>query len=156
MNKWKTRIVGTLSAFLLVSMVGVAFAAWTANGTGSGQAMATNMVGVTATVATVDGDLYPGGSGDVKLTFSNTNAFPVTVTSVVLGGSVTASGGTGTCTTHGVTFGDKTGLSLAIGASTTLAHTFTAGAAMGSTSQTGCQGATFTIPVTITAVTPTP
>ena len=152
MKSWKRRTIGTLAVFLVLSVAGVAFAAWTADGSGSGQAKATTMSGVTATVGTVTGDLFPGGTGDVKLTFANGNSFPVKVTAVVADGAVTASGGAGTCSTTGVSFGAQSGLTLAVAASGTLAHTFTGAASMDNTSDSGCQGATFTIPVKITAI----
>jgi D-arabinose 1-dehydrogenase-like Zn-dependent alcohol dehydrogenase len=60
-------------------------------------------------------------------------------------------GGHAGCTTTGVTFTNQTGFSSTIGASgTTLVHLPNA-ASMDATSSSGCQGATFSIPVSITA-----
>ncbi len=95
--------------------------------------------------------LVPGGTADVVLGVHNPNAFSVTLVSVSGGpGSITADSGHPGCTTTGVTFTDQTGLNIVVAPSgTTTVHLANA-ASMGSSSSTGCQGATFNIPVTIT------
>jgi hypothetical protein len=140
---------------LVVSLSGgVADAYWTSSGSGTGSGATGTLQPVTV-AAFVGGDspssnLYPGGSADVILRVSNPNAYAVTLVSVSGNGTITHDGGHAGCTTTGVTFTNQTGLSTTIGASgTTLVHLSTA-ATMAGTSSNGCQGATFSIPVSIT------
>jgi hypothetical protein len=87
----------------------------------------------------------------VKLNLHNPNPYQVTVTDVTAGvGSVTATGGTGTCTTTGVTLNDQHALSIVVppnGNSGVV--TLNNAARMSNASEDGCQGATFTIPVAL-------
>ena len=93
--------------------------------------------------------LQPDGSADVILRITNPNGFAVTLTSVAANGTITASGGIGACAATGVTFAGASGLSTLIaGSATTLVH-LQGAATMSSASSTGCQGATFSIPVLI-------
>jgi len=129
----------------------VALAAWVATGTGSGAAKATSATPlvVTATVP-ASADLYPGKTGaDLYVNINNPNPYPVTVTSIVRTAAVvTATGGIGTCTTTGVVMPDQTGLSINIAAGADYTGPLAGAVGMNNTSETGCQGATFTIPVT--------
>jgi hypothetical protein len=64
-------------------------------------------------------------------------------------GTITADAAHPGCTTTGVTFADQAGLNTAIaGSGTTLVH-LPGAAAMSTASSNGCQGATFSIPVSI-------
>lgn len=141
-------------ALFVALAAGAAYAYFTSHGSGTGHGTTGTIQPVTV-AAFVGGDtpsstLLPGGTADVIVRVSNPNAFSVKLVSVSGNGTITASGGIGTCTTTGVTFTNQSGLSATIAASgTTLVHL--AGAAnMSSASQTGCQGATFSIPVSIT------
>jgi hypothetical protein len=144
-------IAGTLTTGVILT-AGIAFAAWTAGGSGNGYAKAAT-VGALTTVdasASTTAQLYPGGTGDVKITVSNPNAFPVTVTGVSGSGTITSNAGA-TCTNAtGVTFTDTTGLTDVAAASTTTTITLTNKASMSNSSNNACQGAIFTIPVTLT------
>jgi len=147
----RTAVVGLAAAVTLGG--GVAYAAWTSNGAGTANAKAGTAIPLTTDltgIAITTGLLYPNGpAGDVQLKITNPNPYPVTVTGIVPTGTVTASGGTGTCTTTGVTFTAQT-MSLVIPAGqTSAAQTFTGAASMSSAAENGCQGATFTIPVTL-------
>lgn len=127
-----------------------AFAAWTVGGGGTGTATATTAGNLTTSVATTTAALYPGITGaDLYLTVNNPNPFPVTVTSVNANGAATADAGHPTCVTTGVTF-TTTAVSQVIPASSSSSFTV-AGVAMSNASDNGCQGATFTVPVTFTA-----
>jgi hypothetical protein len=85
------------------------------------------------------------------LQVNNPNNFAVKLTAVTGTGTITATGGIGTCTTTGVTFTAPGLLTQDIPANSSNVSVDLPGAAsMSATSQTGCQGATFTIPVTIT------
>jgi hypothetical protein len=95
--------------------------------------------------------LLPGGSGDVTLEVTNPSAFDATLVSVAgAAGTITADSGHPGCTTTGVTFTDQTGLSTDIPADSTTDIDLPGAASMSAASSPGCQGATFSIPVTIT------
>lgn len=158
----RPRLFGVAIALVAVlATAGLVSAAWLANGTGSGYAKA----GTSQALTTVDASasttatLYPGASGDVTLKVSNPNPFPVRVTGVALNGtaaSITADSGHASCSPTGMSFTNQTGLTIDVpakagatnGSATT---TLTAAAAMSNASADGCQGATFTIPVNLTA-----
>jgi hypothetical protein len=145
-------------AALAVAVLGigatVAYAYWSSTGQGTGSAAGGGLQPVTVT-AFVSGDtpnsvLLPGGSADVILRIDNPNPFAVTLVSVSGNGTITPDAGHPSCTVMGVTFTNQTGLSSNIPASdTTLVH-LPAAASMDATSSNGCQGATFTVPVSIT------
>ena len=149
----KTRLIGGAITILVLGVVGLVYAAWTTNGSGSGYAKA----GTAQALSTVDAsasttaDLFPSANGTVKLNVHNPNPYQVTVTDVTAGvGSVTATGGTGTCTTTGVTLNDQHGLSIVVPANgNSGVVTLTNAAHMSNASEDGCQGATFTIPVAL-------
>jgi hypothetical protein len=137
----------------------IVFAAWLTPGSGSGYAKA----GSSQALSTLDASastsatLYPGVSGDVTVRVSNPNPFAVRVTSVALDGDdddIAADGGHASCSPTGVSFTDQTGLSIDVpaksgGTNGSATGTLTGAASMSSTSANGCQGATFTIPVTM-------
>ena len=80
---------------------------------------------------------------------------PLPVTAVTGSGSITADSGHSGCTTTGVTFTNQTGLSLVVPAKAgavngTLQTSLTNAASMSNASLNACQGATFTIPVSLT------
>ncbi|GAA4939215.1 hypothetical protein EV188_10686 [Actinomycetospora succinea] len=143
-------VTGVAVAVLLGA--GLASAAWLSSGGGTatsrgGQAVAPTTTAVPGTAVTAN-LLYPGTSGDVKITVNNPNVYPVTVTSVAANGAPTAAGGTGTCATTGVSLTTATpGTAIAANGSATL--TLPNAASMTSASENGCQNATFTIPVTV-------
>jgi hypothetical protein len=137
-------------------VVGLVYAAWTTNGTGDAYAKA----GTAAAISTVDvsastaATLYPGVSGDVLIKLDNPNPYPVTVTAVTGSGAITPDGGHSGCTTTGVTFTNQTGLTLTIpaksgGVNGVLQTTLSGAASMSNASLNACQGAVFTIPVTL-------
>jgi hypothetical protein len=141
-------VAGGVVAGLMAS--GVAWAAWTADGTGAGYAEATTAVALTTddVSATTVGQLYPGGSGDVKLTINNPNPYPVRVTSISGNGTITADAGHSGCTTTGVSFADQTG-TWDVAANDETSVTLSGAASMSNASLNACQGATFTIPVSL-------
>jgi hypothetical protein len=133
------------------------YAAWTTTGGGSGYAKA----GTAQALSTVDvsasttATLYPGGpAGDVTIRISNPNTYPVTVTGVTGSGAITPDAGHASCTTTGVSFTDQTGLTISVpaksgGVNGETQTTLSGAASMSNASVNGCQGATFTIPVTL-------
>jgi hypothetical protein len=136
----------------LVLVAGVAFAAWTASGSGNGYAKAQTVQSLTTVDASASttAQLYPGGTGDVKVTVSNPNSFPVTITGVSGNGTITSDKGAACNASTGVTFTDTTGLSNSVAASGSTTITLSGKAAMSSASDNSCQGAVFTIPITLT------
>jgi hypothetical protein len=129
----------------------VAFAAWTATGSGAGYTKASTAQALTTVdvSATTSAQLYPGGTGDVKIRISNPNPYPVLVTSVVGSGTITSDNGAACDASTGVSFTDQTGQSISVAAGGTTNVTFTGAAAMSNASDNACQGAVFTIPVTL-------
>ena len=130
---------------------GAAYAYLTSSGHGNGSASVGTMQNVTISSPTVSPGtpLRPGGSGDVSFEVSNPNNFTVTLVSVVGDGAIIPdSSHSATCTTTGVTFHDQTSLSILLPAGTTTVD-LPGVATMDGTSSAGCQGATFSIPVTI-------
>jgi hypothetical protein len=127
---------------------GIAWAAWTASGTGNGYAKASTAQVLTTSDASASttAQLYPGGSGDVKVTVNNPNPYAVSITSITDSGPITAD--KAGCTVTGVSFADQSGpYALAANGPTTL--TLTGAASMSNASDNACQGAVFTIPVTL-------
>jgi hypothetical protein len=144
-------------ALLLVAAViagGVTFGSWAVGSSpGNGYAKATSAQNLTlsdASASTV-AQLYPGGTGDVKVKVTNPNLFAVTITSVAGAGTITSDHGAACDAATGVTYTDQTGLSQAVGAGATVTFTLPGAAAMSGAASSSCQGAVFAIPVTLTA-----
>jgi hypothetical protein len=151
----RRRLVAVLTAVGVLAVGGAAWAYFTTSGSGTGHGSTGTMSTVTlnVTAGTASTPLYPGGTGDVSLEVNNPNAYAVTLVSVALktGGTITADAGHLGCTTTGVTFATQTGLSTTIPSGASADRIDLAGAvSMNSSSLSACQGATFSIPVTIT------
>lgn len=161
--KSHTKKVAVLGATLLALVaVGLVYAAWTTSGSGSVYAKAGSSQALSTldAAASTTATLYPGSTGDVVLKVSNPNNFPVRVTGVSLNGTnanITPDAGHAGCTTTGVSFTNVTGLTVNVpaksgGTNGSAEATLSGAAAMSNASVDGCQGATFTIPVTLTGV----
>ncbi len=149
----KRRVVAVLAVVGVLAVGGAAWAYFTSTGSGTGAATDRDDEHRHAQRHGRDAStpLYPGGNGDVSLEVNNPNAYAVTLVSVTGNGTITHDGGHSGCTTTGVTFTDQTGLTMTIPASATNYQIHLSGAvSMGSSSSNSCQGATFSIPVTIT------
>jgi hypothetical protein len=152
----RRRLIFTGVALLAMAAVGLVYAAWTTNGSGSGYAKAgssqalTTIDGAASTTAT----LYPGVNGNVRLEIDNPNPYPVRVTAVSGNGTITADAAhvTAGCTNAntGVTFTNQTGLTIDVAADASATTTLNNAVSMSNASDNGCQGATFTIPVSLT------
>lgn len=123
---------------------GIAYAYWTTQGTGSGNATTGNLQ--TVTIDTVSfptataARLYPGGpTTPVTITVTNPNSFPVTVSSLTHGAITSENSGCSGSNAE-VTI-DLTGLQTSTIAAGT--HDLIASASMGVGSVSQCQGATF-------------
>ena len=139
-------------AALVVS--GVLYAAWSTSGSGNGYAKAGTSSALTLSDASASttADLYPGGTGAVKVKITNPNPFNVRVTTVTLhsGGTITSDKGAACNASTGVTFTDQTGLALDVAGGATQVFTLSGAVAMSNASDNTCQGAIFTIPVDVT------
>jgi hypothetical protein len=147
---WLLALVGS------ALVAGAAIASWSTNTSGSGYAKAGTATALTLSDASAftTGDLYPGGSGTLKLRVANPNSFPVRITAVSLtsGGSITSNAAACNAGGTGVTLTNQSGLTLDLAANAAAAVLTIAGAVhMSSASDNNCQGAVFTIPVDVTA-----
>ena len=147
----RNRIIGAGVTLVVLAAVGLAYAAWTSSGSGSGYAKA----GTAQQLTTVDvsanttATLYPGSNGNVRIKIANPNPYPVRVTDVTGNGAITADAGHASCVTTGVTFTNQTGQSIDVAANGDTETTLTNAASMSNASDNGCQGAVFTIPVSL-------
>lgn len=148
------RLVPFLVAALVLSLgvvAGTAYAYVSASGSGTGSATVSIQAVGFLTPTTPSSLLYPGGTADMTVKVHNPNPYQVTVTTVVGSGMITPTSEHSSCTPTGVTFTTQTGLTgYTIAATGTLSLDFTGAAYMNTSSSTGCQNATFTIPVTVT------
>lgn len=160
--KWTRPTIAMGVVILGVIGGGVAYASWSANGTGVGSAKAGTSVGVTASATTSTSStlLYPGGSAPVVVNIHNPNPFSVKVTAVTLSADATPDSVTGAvgCTPSNalVSLGaaSASGLSVTIAGGTDGAVTMPGtSASMNIASDNACQGATFnfTTGVAVTA-----
>jgi len=158
--RWLVLAAGT--AALVLILAGAAMAYWSSSGAGSGQAVAGTAAAVILAPGTVTASLYPGGTADVATKVTNPNPYAV-VLSGLSAGAIT-SGATGnSCDTNGngVTFNAPSSYPSSIyrvpakagetGGPAAFAIDIASGASMAITSDTTCQGKTFTIPLTGTA-----
>lgn len=137
----------------------VAFAAWTATGTGSGEVKALTAVNLLVEAETPSGCLYPTGpTCPVQYKVTNNNPYKVELDTLTLGAITAVSGGLGAgcdapTDTHGVT-ADTTPTAIAgdpvvNGGGGTVTLSSAALVTMANTSHNDCQGAVFTIAATV-------
>jgi hypothetical protein len=137
------------AAAATLAVCGVAIASWSGSGSGSGRSGALSSVTVTVSAATGSADLYPGFTGgDVFFTLTNSNPFGVTFTSMTPG-TVTSSD-PANCPASNVTATSKSGLALTAAAgATSSTQSITDVVSMAAGAPNGCQGVSFTIPLTL-------
>jgi hypothetical protein len=157
----KRRLIIGVSAVAVAAAAGLVYAAWTTNGTGSGYAKAGSAQQLTTldVSASTTASLYPGVSGNVLLKVNNPNPYPVRVTAVSLNGTnadIAPDGSHTSCTTTGVSFTNQSALTIDVAANSATQSTLTGAASMSNASVDGCQGATFTIPVSLTGTSNAP
>ncbi len=152
----RATVVSLFIGVLLASAV--AFAWWSASGTGNGYAKATTAQALTTVNvgASTTAQLYPGGNADLLIRITNPNGYDVTVTQINGNGAITS--GNSTCDTaagpytgNGVTYTNQSGTWL-VAAGTS--QTFTLSnvvhmANSATTSNDSCQGQVFTVPVSL-------
>ena len=144
-------IVGALGA---VAAVGIGLGAWNLTGSGNGAAKATTASAITLADASAftSADLYPGATGNLMLRATNPNSFPVRITTVSGNGTVTSDKGAACDASTGVAVVNQSGLTLDLTPGATATLTVPNAVSMSNASDTSCQGAVFTVPVTLTAV----
>jgi len=150
----RTIVVTALVLAVGVIAVGVGLGAWSISGTGNGAAKATTASSITLADASAytSADLYPGATGNLKLRATNPNPFPVRITAVSGNGTITSDKGAACDASTGVTLANQTGLTLDLAAGATATLTVPNSVSMGNSSDNSCQGAVFTVPVSVTAV----
>jgi hypothetical protein len=148
-------LVATIAGAVILPS-GIAQAYWRSAGSGTGSAgtgTVSSLTGLTGSAAST-GLLAPGGTGSLVVSVSNPNPTPITVTAISTGSvSVSVSGAAGTCTPTDPAISLATpsaGLPFTVPANGTATATLTDALAMGVTAASGCQSATFSVPVTLT------
>jgi hypothetical protein len=148
------KVFVALAAVGALILTGVIVAAWSTSGSGNGYAKAgtASALVVGDASASTSGDLYPGGSGAVKLKVTNPNPFAVRITTVAkqAGGVITSDKGAACNASTGVTFTDQTGQALDLAGGATSTFTLAGAVSMSNASDNTCQGAIFSIPVDVT------
>ena len=155
----KRRLIGAFVTLAVVGVASLVYAAWTSSGTGNGYAKAQSAQALPTSdiSATTTATLYPGATGNVEIKINNPNPYPVRVTSITGTGAATPdSGHAAGCTTTGVAFVDKTGLTIDVAANASTTTTLTNAVTMSNASSNGCQGATFTLPVSMSGASNAP
>jgi hypothetical protein len=145
-------LVGAVAALMLGLTGGAAYAYFTSSGSGSGAAStgAAQPVTVVAASGSVTNKLYPGASGDLHVQLNNPNSYQVTIVSLAPGsGPTTADAGHSGCTTTGVSGATLSGLNISVASGNNVQVTIPNGATMDATSLSACQGATFSVPISI-------
>src|SRR5215203_1539095 len=138
--RMRSLVAGGMTIIAL-GAVGLVYAAWTTNGTGSGYAKAGSSQALTTVdvSASTTATLYPGATGDVLLKVNNPNPYPVRVTSVSANGAITVDAAHAAgCVTTGVTFTNQVGQTIDIAASSQTQVTLTGAAKMTNASDNGC------------------
>lgn len=146
--------IGFVAAVTLIALgllaAATAYAFWSSTGTGTGAGSTASVVELTTTAATPSGTtLVPNETAPLVITVTNPNPMPVVVASVQLDPhrAVQVSGSVGACVAPPLTVDVTTSLSLA--AESTATVTLPDAVTLGASAASGCQGATFTIPVTL-------
>jgi hypothetical protein len=136
---------------------GIGYAVWSATGTGAGGAAATVAQPLTVTAITptgVNASLYPGGpAGPVSFNIANPNPYAITITGLQWG--VPVSNSTSTCPNSNISLstGAPTTVSISIPANSTGSAVVVPGVVqLAHSAPDGCQGMSFSIPVTVTGV----
>ncbi|WP_370963030.1 hypothetical protein [Amycolatopsis sp. cg9] len=143
MRKISKRSAIVLGAAGAVVVAGVAYAAWTSTGAGTGTVTSKTDVASVITPGNSGSALYPGGSTTFTVKISNPNDYPVVVNSISNGSSNAVNG----CAAGTVTSvpGDLAGTILAHGEGT-----YTLTATMNGNATDACKSQTFTLPLTAT------
>jgi hypothetical protein len=152
----RTKVILTVAAVSAVAVnAGAAWAYWRISGTGTGAAQAGAVIELSLKGRSdEEKPLFPGGTSDLTVTVTNRNDFPIRITSVFAGKGKTvadeAHRSAGCLDTGVVVSQDVHDVSWQVPKNTIGVFTLTDGIRMTNSSDTACQGATFTIPVQAT------
>ena len=152
----RTKVILTVAAVAAVAAnAGAAWAYWRVTGTGTGTAQAGAVIELSLKGRSDDDKpLFPGGTSDLTVTVTNRNNFPIRITTVSAGeGKTVADEGhrAAGCRTTGVVVAkDVYEVSWQVAQDTIGVFTLPDGIRMTNSSDSACQGATFTIPVQAT------
>jgi hypothetical protein len=150
----KTRLALALSAVAVMATTAVTFGSWSVSssaGSGYSKAKVASSLTLSDASASTTAQLYPGRTGDIWIKVTNSNPFAVTVTSVTGAGTISSDKGAACDAATGVTFTNTTGLTQAVGAGATVTFSLAGKVAMSNASDNSCQGAVFTVPITLAA-----
>lgn len=152
MTRKKKLIAGGVAVVTLVGAAIVAFAVWSATGTGSGRATATEAVAAIINPADGTPDLYPGFTeGDVYFTVENDNPYPIEFDSMTAG-AITSSDEVA-CPASNVTVeGVASGLALTAPPGTSGELSIVDVVSMDLAAPDGCQGQSFDVELVLTGV----
>jgi hypothetical protein len=142
-----------VAAVLVLLTAGVAIAAWRVSGTGSGTGKAATATNLSVSAGSMSvGDLYPGSTGgDLAVSVTNPNAFPVVVAGASIAANATVSPDNCAVTAHSGTLAVVSNPTKIV-AGGTAQVTITDALSMGAEPAATCQGAEITISgVTVTA-----
>lgn len=155
MRKLTRRATVVTSGLVAATTMGVAFAAWTSTGSGTGSAASTTSENSTITAMTLSAadELYPGATKSTSVSVSNPNDYPVIVTSISSGSSDAVNG----CAADSVRT-DARSLSSGVvqsdGSSTVIAPnssaTYTLVLRMTDNPSDACKSQSFSLPLTAT------
>ena len=150
----KRRLIFAAVTVMALVIVSLGYAAWTSSGNGTGIAKASSAQALTTGTATASAGLYPGATAALTVNVTNPNPYPVTVTDVTGNGTITADASHSTCGQdaghpNGVTYTDQHSLSIAVPANGSTQVSLSNSVHMSNASDNSCQGATFTIPVSL-------
>jgi hypothetical protein len=153
----RRRLFAVLSVVGVLAVGGSAWAYFTSLGSGAGQGSTGTMSTVTLVSATAvpTTPLLPGGTGDVQIRIHNPNASSVSLVAISRIGTVTFDSGHSGCTTTDsnpvVTLSvPAADLPQSIGGGATNSFDLVNAVTMDSAATSNCQGASISIPVTIT------
>jgi hypothetical protein len=151
----KRRLIFAAVTVMTLGIVSLGYAAWTSSGNGSGFAKASTAQALTSlNVSATSASLYPGAVADLQLNLSNPNPYPIKVTDVTGNGAITADSSHSTCgsdSTHptGVSYTDQHNLNITVPANGSTQVALSNSVSMTNASDNSCQGATFTVPVSL-------
>jgi hypothetical protein len=153
MKVTKTKLIVTGMVLTAAIGGGVAYAAWSVTGSGSGAAGAAVASTLTITQVTpAVGTLYPGGpAASVDFTVNNPNPFPVNLTGISYGTPTSAN--TTACPNNNVSIDSNapTAINITVAAnSSSPTEVAPSVLDMAHTAPNGCQGMSFSVPLTAT------
>ena len=143
---------------IAAAATGIAYGVWTVSGSGTGSGAATVAQGLTVTAVTPTGaaaSLYPGGpASGVYFTVSNPNPFAVTITAITWG--TPSSANPTACANSNISLdasAPTTGLTIVVPPNPQTGGFSVPGVLdLLHSAPNGCQGVSFNIPMTVTAV----